>query len=128
MDSGDRAVPRFSLVVLLYDRAVRLLVGPRCLDTMDQRGNDADGPEHGGVHRGIVDGRDAPGPRSPELPGHETFWERVQPSHVLWTIATVGLLTYATIRGMDATATAMLTGLIGAMFGPMMMGKNGRKP
>ena len=47
--------------------------------------------------------------------------------HALWTIATVGLLTYALIRGMDATVTAMLTGLFGAMFGPMMMGRNGNK-
>ena len=123
MVSQHRAVLRIPDVLLFVNRTLRILGGAIRLDPVDQRPIDADGPEHGDVPLAAGRRNDDRGP-----PGRQAvFWQRLQPSHVLWTIATVGLLAYAMIHGMDATVTAMLTGLFGAMFGPMMMGRNGNK-
>lgn len=103
---------------------LRLLVGERRIETLDRGGDGGDGPEHGGL-RGNAGDRSDDG-----LSGrHEKReWNvRIEPTDILGGIALIGLLTYALLKGMDATIAGMLTGLFGVLLGRRTKGNGNGK-
>lgn len=107
--------------LLLRSHALRLL-GWRC-GMANVGGGDADGVEHGGVHRSAGNRGNDPGANCGEP--RTSVGARFEALDILGGIALIGLLGYAFINGMDATISNMLSGLFGVLFGRSTK-KNGK--
>jgi len=119
---GGVATRVFGILVRRRD-AVRIL-GWRCnFAAVDRGGHDADGPQHGDGDPGAGNRYHDYGDRDPE---HQSKRVSFEAPDVLGGIALIGLLTYALLRGMDATIAGMLTGLFGVLLGRSTK-SNGKK-
>ena len=101
-------------VGLRFRDAVWLLGWRTNFATVDRRGNDTDGSEHGSEPVGAGDRGNDSGPSG----GHRrSLLSRIETPDALLGLSIVGLIVYSAIWKMDATTAVMLTSLFGVVVG-----------